>query len=136
MFDLNTLADFPPFIVRMMARRPTPGVQAKCVQAKTNAEIAKESGLPVKRVNWIAAQKDWDKVPVGEAASFAAACGFQYGKTWKQRWFLHRTFKLKGGLRYLEKLPAKERHRVVENIDKNWDKWLHEYKARRNIPPG
>lgn len=82
------LADFPPVIVRLAARRATAG---KNVAALSHAEIAIASMIPLARVIAISYSLSWDRVTVGEAEHFCLACGFdptQAGHRRRQREYI------------------------------------------------
>jgi len=65
--------EFPPALVRLLARRRVGG---KRVRAVGDDEIAIASGIHLSRVREIYSRSAWDDVTVGEMRAFCAACGF------------------------------------------------------------
>lgn len=65
-------ADFPPALVRLLARKRA----GKNVAAITAEEIAIVSGLPLDRVLEISGQTTWDGVSLPEAERFFLGCKF------------------------------------------------------------
>jgi len=67
------LEDYPPPLVRLLARRPISG---KHVVALENEEIAIAAGFSVDRVIEISKSNDWRDVTLGEMQDFCKACRF------------------------------------------------------------
>lgn len=67
------LAEFPPVMVRLAARRPL--TSTSCASL-SYAEIAIASALPIARVVEISHLFSWDTVTIGELRRFCAACYF------------------------------------------------------------
>lgn len=64
---------FPPIVVRLNARVPTVG---KGRRWPAHAEVAISAGLSFSRVLAISESLSWERVRIGEARRFCAACGF------------------------------------------------------------
>lgn len=130
MFNPRILKTFPPWVVRLMARKKSD--KGHRVVAMSSVDISRASGISVKRVHWISAQASWDEVTVRETMLFSRACGFTYSNIWKQRWFLKRTFDShKSSLRYVEALRAKERQRISMNVARHWENWIAQLKEEQ-----
>lgn len=67
------LADHPPCLVRLLARRKVKGKQVRAISSQ---EVAITSGLKLPRVHAISQMTSWDEVAVAEAERFVAGCGF------------------------------------------------------------
>ena len=66
---------FPPIVCRLLARRR---VRHDYVEAMTDDEIARSSGLgmaAVKRLSWT---HSWDEIPLAEMLAFTKACGISF----------------------------------------------------------
>lgn len=63
----------PPALIRLWARRR---VKTKTVRAISLQEIAIASGLPLARVQVIAASLNWTGITIPEAERFIAGCNF------------------------------------------------------------
>lgn len=106
---LAGLDRLPPNICRLIARdrrRPL-----------TNDELAARSGLPVKRVVFIAKLKSWARVPVGQVDAFRSACGITPQNQSRHLFYLQRTFNDRVTIRalaHLDKLPARKAKRLLK----------------------
>lgn len=69
----RALEDFPPYYVRLLAKKPGSGRQDMAI---SDTEIAITSGIPLVRVRAIARSVDWKDVTVGEVLNFCVACNF------------------------------------------------------------
>lgn len=67
------LDDYPPAVVRLMARTTNFGAG---VRALSSAEIALTCGMPISRVVEISYLMEWATVPIGEARAFCTGCNF------------------------------------------------------------
>ena len=122
MIDERYIVAYPPFIIRMLARRPVPG-KGRITDPVTDKEISKVSGLSVYRVRFIASRPSWDDVTVGHMRRFLAGCGVKVDKLWRERHFLKRAIGRPGGFSHLEKLPDKERKKIARSYSKNVGVW-------------
>ena len=59
-------------------------------RALTNRELAKKSGLSLKRVGEISKKTSWGSVNIRQAASFTEACGVDTVNQWRVRKYLLR----------------------------------------------
>lgn len=69
----RVLEDFPPYYVRLLAKRPGSGLQD---MALTDSDIAILSDIPISRVRAISTSLDWRGITIGEILAFTAACNF------------------------------------------------------------
>lgn len=69
----RSLEDFPPYYVRILAKRPGSGLQNLGL---TDSDIAIKSGIPLSRIREIARMANWHDCTVGELLNFTIACGF------------------------------------------------------------
>jgi len=69
----QSLADHPPVLVRILARRRTAGSH---VEAISTEEVAITSDIPLSRVRELSTLLSWDNVTMGEAERFCRACAF------------------------------------------------------------
>lgn len=70
----QVLEQYPPFFVRLYAKRPGSGRGRNL--AIEDAELGIISGLPLTRIRQIAQSTDWDGVTIGEMKAFTRACNF------------------------------------------------------------
>ncbi len=101
------LEEFPPIVVRLVARRGRAG-NSRWIDS---AEIAIESDIPLARVQAIGECFDWTDVTVGEVRRFCAACRFDptvFRDREAQRIYLYvcMTRKLSQPPAYLRRHPA------------------------------
>ncbi len=64
--------EYPPYYVRLLAKSQGNGPH----EARSDAEIAIASGLPINRVREISRMEQWDTVTYAELLAFTAACSF------------------------------------------------------------
>lgn len=83
----ETLAAFPPNLVRMLARTG----RGRGARNLTHDEVAKRSGLNRSMVREISAMASWEKVAIGDADRFLRGCGVSLSNLWRQRAFLRRS---------------------------------------------
>tara|TARA_Y100000034_G_C6722777_1_gene319838 strand:- start:215 stop:529 length:315 start_codon:yes stop_codon:yes gene_type:complete len=76
------LDKLPPNLVRLIARDGR--------KALSNRDIARKSGLSLKRIGQISKMTTWGSLQVGEAAAFADACGVDLINQAKTRKYLMR----------------------------------------------
>jgi hypothetical protein len=69
----RVLEEYPPFYVRILAKRPGSGLRDLGL---TDADIAISSGIPLSRVKEINRSLNWHNCTVGEVLAFTAACNF------------------------------------------------------------
>ena len=65
---------FPPILCRLLAATRRRGTAVE----KTTEQIARDSGLPIKRVEAISWHTDWDQVPFGEMCKFLRGCDIDF----------------------------------------------------------
>jgi hypothetical protein len=83
-------------------------------KAKSMEEIARRSGLPLKRVKHISRQPTWANITIAEARAFSAACDVDLLRPRKKLFYLKRAFTSGGakalsgglGLAYVRKQMA------------------------------
>ncbi len=68
----RALEEFPPYYVRLLAKRPGSGLQDL---ALTDADIAIKSGIPLVRVREISRLENWHDCTIREIHAFTLACG-------------------------------------------------------------
>jgi hypothetical protein len=66
------LDEFPPSIVRLMAREG----RGRANRWLTDEEVAIASGLTLDRVNELKLKQSWDDVVLSDIRKFCAGCGF------------------------------------------------------------
>ena len=81
------LADFPPNVVRMLARSGN----GKAARRLTHEEVVKSSGLTYARVRTISGLTSWRGVTIEEADAFMGACGVTLANLWRHRAYLRRS---------------------------------------------
>ena len=69
----DRLNEFPPALVRCMAREK---IKGKRVRALSDEEVAIASDLSVDIVRGVSVQSSWDDIPVGLARKFCEGCRF------------------------------------------------------------
>jgi len=79
---LKHLDRVPPNLCRVLARDEG--------RALTNRQIAKRSGLSLKRVGEISKKKSWGSVNIRQATEFTEACGVDTVNQWRVRKYLLR----------------------------------------------
>jgi hypothetical protein len=80
LIDKQTLDNYPPFLVRALAREDG--------AALTMRQIAAKSGLPLRTVCRIAARLSWDGVKHEKVYAFCVGCNFNLKSTKKVNNFL------------------------------------------------
>lgn len=68
----EVLRDYPPYYVRLLAKR----TQDEGDAAISDAELAIAAGIPLIRIREISRLKDWNSVTIGEVLAFTAAANF------------------------------------------------------------
>jgi hypothetical protein len=69
----RVLEEFPPYYVRILAKRPGSGLRDLGL---TDADIAIASNIPLSRVREICRMTNWHECFVGEVLAFTLACNF------------------------------------------------------------
>lgn len=95
---LAILDEFPPCLCRLLARHNRRGM--------TDMEIAKRAGWSIQKVVQMAASASWEFIPVGEAATFMAACGVYPANLRVHRRYLKRTIRSKNPMARLRLAPG------------------------------
>lgn len=71
MNPLQRISEFPPILVRLLAKQ-----RGAAGEALSDQEIAIGSGISLSRVQAISRMESWDSITVGELRSFLKACHF------------------------------------------------------------
>jgi hypothetical protein len=69
----RVLEEFPPYYVRILAKRPGSGLRDLGL---TDADIAISSNIPISRVREINRMHNWHAVTLGELLAYTLACNF------------------------------------------------------------
>lgn len=69
----RALEEFPPYYVRILAKRPGSGRRDLAI---TDTDIAITSGIPLARIREISRSLNWHDCTVGEVLAFTTACNF------------------------------------------------------------
>lgn len=128
MIDIQRLAEYPPFICRVLARVTTRTSGKRTVIPLSAADIAMNSGLSIKKVIWISGQANWDKVVIGDAVSFLKGCNLLDAPVWRLRWFLVRNHGREKSLQHLDQLPREDRRRVCKAYKELVPLWIESLK--------
>lgn len=114
MINLDYLNEFPPLLIRLVARKP--GMRGVPL---TNEDIADSSDMDISDIQRISRLMRWNKVTFEEAERFCNACGVTYANIGVHRAYLRRAFRQTGGrfpLAHLHRLVEKEKKFVEELI--------------------
>jgi hypothetical protein len=102
------LADFPPCVVRLLARRGR-GFGARRL---THEEVATAGGLSARAVRRISSKLNWSELTIGEADRFLLGCGIRnHSDLWRHRAFLRRSLDPRKTGRPLASLTKRRRGR-------------------------
>lgn len=128
MIDTTRLAEYPPFICRVLARITTKTSGKRTVVPLSSVDIAARSSLSAKKVVWISSQPTWDKVVIGDAVAFLKGCNLLNAPVWRLRWFLVRNHGKERSLQHLDQLPREDRRRVCKTYNELAPLWIERLK--------